>query len=78
MNTLKKFLFGLLAVAVLGLSACTNDSSDGLYDGVDPKRVTKPSSVDPSKITKPSSVDPSKITKPQAVDPSKITKPKSS
>ena len=77
MNT-KKLFFGLLAICVLGLSACTSDSSDGLYDGVDPKRITKPSSVDPSKITIPESVDPSKVTKPKSVDPSKVTKPKSS
>ena len=64
MNT-KKFIYGLMTVAILSLAACSNDSNDGLYDSVDKSKITKgPDGVDKSKITKgPDSVDKSKITK---------------
>ena len=52
MNT-KKFIYGLMTVAILSLAACSNDSNDGLYDSVDKSKITKgPDSVDKSKITK--------------------------
>lgn len=76
MNT-KKFIYGLMTVAVLSLAACSNDSDNGLYDSVDRTKVTKgPDAVDRSKITKGTDgVDRSKVTKgTDAVDRSKVTK----
>lgn len=76
MNT-KKLFYGLLTVAVLTLAACSNDSSDALYDGVDKTKITKGSDgVDKTKITKGTDgVDKTKISKgTDAVDKTKITK----
>lgn len=69
MNTTKKFFYSLMAICVLGLSACSSDSEDGLYDSVDRTKITNPdkNSVDRTKITNPDkkeSVDRTKITNP--------------
>ena len=63
MNT-TKIIFGLLAIGVIGLSSCSSEGNDDIYEGVDKTRITKPSSVDKTRITKPSSVDKTRITKP--------------
>ncbi len=76
MNT-KKLFYGLLTFGVLTLAACSNDSSDGAYDGVDKTKITKgPDGVDKTKITKgPDGVDRTKVTKgTDAVDKTKVTK----
>lgn len=76
MNT-KKLFYGLLTLGVLTLAACSNDSNDALYDGVDKTKITKgPDAVDKTKITKgPDGVDRTKVSKgTDAVDKTKITK----
>ncbi len=50
MNT-KKFFYGLLTVAVLTLAACSNDSDNGIYDGVDRTDVTPDRAVDRTDVT---------------------------
>ena len=39
MNT-KKFIYGLMTLAILSLAACSNDSDNGLYDSIERKDVT--------------------------------------
>lgn len=39
MNT-KKLFYAFLTVAVLGLAACSNDSDNGLYEGVNRTDIT--------------------------------------
>ena len=39
MNT-KKILYGILTIATLSLAACSNDSDNGLYDGIERRDVT--------------------------------------
>ena len=48
MNT-PKLLYGIFAIAVLSLAACSNDSSDDLYEGVDRTKI-RIDNVDRTKI----------------------------
>ena len=66
---MKKIIFPLLAFSIIGLSACSDNSDDGLYEGVDRTKITIPKAVDRTKIT---------IPKTESVDRTKITKPKGS
>ena len=50
MNT-KRFIYSLMTIAVLTLAACSNDSDNGLYEGINRTDVTPDRAINRTDVT---------------------------
>ncbi|MBC2840619.1 hypothetical protein [Robiginitalea sp. SC105] len=73
MNT-RKFFYAFLTMAILSVAACSNDSGDELYEGVEKSKIKIPGrdnsdSVEKSKIKIPGRNDTQSVEKSKIVIP---------